>query len=438
MQGVMFNQSTSKKNNLNNNNNNNKYNTNKNPTTTSQKSQLNKTKSHPTPKHNQSPKHSHNTYNHPHSTTTTTTSAPKCCLTLEQLERFYKNNNRRVNNSFLHHLTHPYSKSLCQHLPLSLPTNLLSILGFFVNVFSTILLLYHCQTTKSEVPRWVYLTAALGLLSFQSLNTIDKTHLQNIDNFTPFREFGLHCIDVISNAFTVIGATATTHLTTHPPILFTITTFSLILYYLTHWQTYCTGIFNTQIFDVNEVRALVVGIHVVTFVTGSQVWEVAFLNPTWPLKLLPVTFCLLICLFYTFRHLSSIMVEGGVGRNGSTLAGTSVLSPLVPIGCSLSVGVSVMKNSRMVILNSHPLLFTTTYIITILKITIQVIISHMSQSAMILCDPILLGPIAHLIGQYFNWLDDYKLMILSLSVCIFYFSYFSLRLWRDILNYKPK
>lgn len=56
--------------------------------------------------------------------------------------------------------------------PLFIAPNLLTIVGLLVNIVTSLLLLYHAPDAKADAPRWCYLSCAVGLFIYQSLDAI--------------------------------------------------------------------------------------------------------------------------------------------------------------------------------------------------------------------------------------------------------------------------
>jgi hypothetical protein len=90
---------------------------------------------------------------------------------------------------FLHYSEHKYnctSNSLLDKLlqvwwcwlvsktPIWIAPNLLTIVGLFVNILTSLWLIWYSPDAKSEAPRWCYLSCAVGLFIYQSLDAIGE------------------------------------------------------------------------------------------------------------------------------------------------------------------------------------------------------------------------------------------------------------------------
>lgn len=72
-------------------------------------------------------------------------------------------------------LLQPWWTWLVNQTPIFIAPNLLTIVGLLVNIVTSLLLLYHAPDAKSDAPRWCYLSCAVGLFIYQSLDAIGKT-----------------------------------------------------------------------------------------------------------------------------------------------------------------------------------------------------------------------------------------------------------------------
>lgn len=58
--------------------------------------------------------------------------------------------------------------------PLYIAPNLLTIVGLFVNILTTLILIWYSPDAKVEAPKWCYLACAVGLFIYQSLDAIGE------------------------------------------------------------------------------------------------------------------------------------------------------------------------------------------------------------------------------------------------------------------------
>ena len=91
--------------------------------------------------------------------------------------RIYTNREHKYNctsDSFLDSSFQPWWNFLVSKTPLWIAPNSLTIVGLLVNIITSLLLLYHAPDAKTDAPRWTYLSCAVGLFIYQSLDAIGK------------------------------------------------------------------------------------------------------------------------------------------------------------------------------------------------------------------------------------------------------------------------
>lgn len=82
-----------------------------------------------------------------------------------------------TSNSFMDAFLQPWWCWLVSKTPLWVAPNTLTIVGLLVNIITSLLLLYHAPDAKADAPRWCYLSCAIGLFIYQSLDAIGMFHI---------------------------------------------------------------------------------------------------------------------------------------------------------------------------------------------------------------------------------------------------------------------
>lgn len=67
---------------------------------------------------------------------------------------------------------------------------------------------------------------------------------------------------------------------------------------------------------------------------------------------------------------------GGAGKHGSTVAGTSVIAPILPLFLVLAPGVYIAVNSQSEVYENNPILYILVFGIIGSKITNKLIVSY--------------------------------------------------------------
>lgn len=112
--------------------------------------------------------------------------------------------------------------------------------------------------------------------------------------------------------------------------------------------------------------------------------------------------------------------EGGVGKNGSTVAGTSVLSPIIPFLFVVVPAYVISQKSPDHIYENYPSLYIMAFGMITAKVTNRLVVAHMTKSEMEYLDWGLIGPLCLFLNQYFNcFLNEYWVLWFALLWCSF-------------------
>lgn len=92
------------------------------------------------------------------------------------------------------------------------------------------------------------------------------------------------------------------------------------------------------------------------------------------MKLFPAL-CTVAGTIFSCTNYFRVIFTGGVGKNGSTIAGTSVLSPFLHIGSVITLAVMIYKKSAVQLFEKHPCLYILTFGFVSAKITNKLVVS---------------------------------------------------------------
>lgn len=188
------------------------------------------------------------------------------------------------------------------------------------------------------------------------------------------------------------------------------------LFYCAHWQAYVSGTLHFGKIDVTEAQYGVIAIHVVTFFVGPEVWSKKMFG-----KIEPWVFIIgltIVTGFLVVNDFMSTIQRGGSGKNGSTVAGTSVISPVLPFLFIIVPAYVIAIKSKSGVYESHPTLYMITFGILFAKITNKLVIAHLSKSQMdsFWTEPGMCGPAILFLNQYFNeFIPEYYALWLALA-----------------------
>lgn len=186
------------------------------------------------------------------------------------------------------------------------------------------------------------------------------------------------------------------------------------LFYCAHWRAYVSGTLHFGKIDVTEAQYAVIAVHLVTFFVGPEVWSVKILGRFEPWVF--IVGLTIITGFLVINDFISTIQHGGSGKNGSTVAGTSVLSPILPFMFIIIPSHVIAIKSKSGIYDSNPTLYLLVFGILFAKITNKLVIAHLSKSQMDLKDSGMFGPAILFLNQYFNeFIPEYYVLWLALA-----------------------
>ncbi|XP_050362461.1 cholinephosphotransferase 1 isoform X3 [Nymphalis io] len=319
-------------------------------------------------------------------------------LNAAQLKRLSEHKYSCTSASILDVWLQPWWCWLVSKTPLWLAPNLITILGLIVNIVTTLILIWYSPDARQEPPRWACALCALGVFIYQSLDAIDGKQARRTGSQSPLGELFDHGCDSISTVFIALGACIAVKLGEYPTWMFFQCFCAMTLFYCAHWQAYVTGTLKMGRIDVTEAQYAIIGIHLISAVLGSDAWATkGTLEVRYSLGVVAVAGVAL-----TLASLAAAIAAGGVGKNGSTVAGTSILSPVIPFSLVVVPAFIIFQKSESHVYENHPALYILAFGMVAAKVTNRLVVAHMTKSEMEYYDWSLLGPAMLFLNQYFN------------------------------------
>nr|XP_045612529.1 cholinephosphotransferase 1-like isoform X2 [Procambarus clarkii] len=384
-------------------------------------------------------------------------------LSNAQLRRLEEHKYSCASSSLMDPMMQKWWCWLVEQISMTLAPNLITIAGLFINIVTSLLLVYYSPDAKQEVPRWACFLCALGLFIYQSLDAIDGKQARRTGTSSPLGELFDHGCDSLSTVFVSLGVCCSVRLGTHPYWMFFQCMMAVSLFYCAHWQTYVSGTLRFGYVDVTEAQFGVIIIHLITVIFGPGVWsvkipgtELAFIAiyitlgvaqvilKLWhcipvilwggagrngstialpyfgiTMQLLIVYFIMMFQLFLGYSYMHTIPYSGA-GKNGSTVAGTSVLSPVVPLAFIVAPAILIAWKSPDGLYLQNPTIYLLTFGCVSARITNRLVVAHMTKSEMAYSDASLLGPGALFLNQYFNCPIPEKFLLYVVCVYVIY------------------
>ncbi|XP_022252701.1 cholinephosphotransferase 1-like isoform X2 [Limulus polyphemus] len=322
-------------------------------------------------------------------------------LSPAQLKKLKEHKYSASGSSFLDPFMQPFWNWLVKKFPLWLAPNLMTIAGLVINIFTSLILVFYSPDARHEAPRWAFLICAVGLFVYQTLDACDGKQARRTGSSSPLGELFDHGCDSMSTVFVSLGVCIAVQLGAYPAWMFFQCFAAFALFYCAHWQTYVSGTLRFGKFDVTEAQFTVMSIHLVSAVFGPSIWTTRIPWVNLEMKLLPVL-CGIFAASIAVYSYFTVIFTGGIGRNGSTVAGTSVLSPFIPMGFVVIPAFIIYQKSTTGIYEHHPCLYILAFGMVVAKVTNRLVIAHMSKSEMDYFDSVLVGPGMLFLNQYFN------------------------------------
>ncbi|KAK6630354.1 hypothetical protein RUM44_005021 [Polyplax serrata] len=244
-----------------------------------------------------------------------------------QLKRLSEHLYNCENIGLLDNYLQPYWNFLTSKTPLWLAPNVITVSGLLVNILTTLILVWYSPDAKAEAPRWACLLCAVGLFIYQSLDAIDGKQARRTGTSNPLGELFDHGCDSVSTVFVALSACVAVQLGQYPTWMFFQCFCAMTLFYCAHWQTYVSGTMKFGRVDVTEAQCTIILIHLISAVFGPSVWMTEAQNVSlkvdfifkWELRYL-IALVTIICCSYNVYQVFTVIISGGVGKNGSTVA----------------------------------------------------------------------------------------------------------------------
>ncbi|XP_025991930.1 cholinephosphotransferase 1 isoform X5 [Solenopsis invicta] len=341
-----------------------------------------------------------------------------------QLKRLSEHKYSCTSNSLLDGLLQPWWDWLVSKVPLWLAPNLITVLGLIVNIVTTLILVYYSPDARIEPPRWACFLCALGLFIYQSLDAIDGKQARRTGTSTPLGELFDHGCDSISTVFVALSACIAVQLGYYPTWMFFQCFCAMTLFYCAHWQTYVSGSLRFGKVDVTEAQFTIIAIHLISAIFGPQIWMMELPYTGTEVKVFPLWAAVGIAILLAQSSIS-VILAGGVGKNGSTVAGTSVLSPIIPFSFVVVPAFIIYRKSAEHVYENHPALYILSFGIVAAKVTNRLVVAHMTKNEMQYLDSSLIGPAMLFLNQYFNFFikEYYVLWLCFIWVTLDIFRY---------------
>lgn len=333
-------------------------------------------------------------------------------LNNKQLKRLGAHKYSCETNSLLDMYFQPWWNYLTKLLPLWLAPNVITLAGLIVNIVTSVVLFWFSPDGKSYVPWWASFLCALGIFIYQSLDAVDGKQARRTQTSSPLGELFDHGCDSISTVFVAIAACISVNMGEYPTWMFYQCFCAICLFYCAHWQTYVCGTLKFGKIDVTEAQVTIICMHMGSCLFGVGFWQYKLFYH-FEMRFI-VALMTILCCSYTLKNMVRVILTCGAGKNGSTVADTSVITPVIPL--ILFMGPAIyMKTVSPQLYEQNPVVFILTFGLVAARTTNRLVVAHMSKSEMCYTDSSMFGPLA-LVANYNlnNILPEKLILYLSL------------------------
>ena len=354
----------------------------------------------------------------------------KSVLTETQLRNLKEHKYSCQGISIVEQYLQPIWRELVEKLPLWVAPNLITFTGLMVNLVSTAFIVVQDPNGEGKATMWAYLFAAFGLLVYQTLDALDGKQARRTGSANPLGELFDHGCDAVSTYLVALCGVSSIGMASFPMMAVFFVVLLLELNFCYHWQTYVCGKLYFYSVDVTEGQYTSMAVFIIAGLYGVDAWD-------YMLPILGISFrvgIIIGTIFFSllnYINVFKVILSRGAGKNGSTVADTSVVSPFITPLILVPMVFIYASMSPGYVIQNHLMLFLCALTLPIVKTTILMMLAGMTKSPFPLVDPIMLGPflaicnlyLGELVPEYYAlWLlalfNSASIVYLCVSVCI--------------------
>jgi len=312
-------------------------------------------------------------------------------------------------------LTQPYFQPIwnraAQLLPKWYRPAIATLLALTVLIISTLNLLWYTSLppTTTATPLWPNLAAGVAVLLYQFTGATENTRVRKATAKAARERTGIegafwifwHGCNSVAIGFLVLGAMLELQMEQPSTLLWGVV-LGFTAAYFAHWQKYVSGHrrVTSQFVDVAETQLILAAVHLVTVVCGREIWtRVVFSD--WQ-----INHIILAGLFWraaiVILNYWLIILDGGPGEDGTTTAGTAVLSPVIP-GASVLVIAYMLVNSSASAFDQVPYLSIIGVICMYAKVLSKLIVAQATKTPVEQIDVMIWPGVILWVGAYIGF-----------------------------------
>jgi len=323
-------------------------------------------------------------------------------------------------------------------VPLWVAPNLITMVGLAINIITSLVLVWYCPTATEKAPWWTTFSCALGLFIYQTLDAIDGKQARRTKTASPLGELFDHGCDSLSTVFVSVASCCAVRLGLYPGWMLFQCLCASTLFYCAHWQTYVSGTLQFGTIDVTEGQIVVMLVMLTSSIESFfdlEIWSSSVFMEISPVVLY-MGAGLAIGGAHLLRTIPACLSGSGSGKNGSTVAGTSVLSPASPLSLLVIPAWVIAYKSDQNIYHSHPILYVLLFGLIAAKITNRLVVAHMCKGEISHRDAAMVAPLILITNQYFNtFISERVLLYISMVWVVVDLLWYCSKVCLEICNY---
>jgi len=202
------------------------------------------------------------------------------------------------------YIMQPFWNRMVTFLPATIAANMITLIGFVINVSAFSLTCYYAPTLQDDCPSWVWFFAAAALFTYQLLDALDGKQARRTQTSSPVGELFDHGCDALSTP--MICLTLCNALRSPDYLAFAYTAMISGGFYLAQWEQFNTGNFVLGYIN-GPTDGVLINIMILLFtgIYGQDFWKnTVYGYPLW--QLLNVGIALLAALTFTVNVLHAL------------------------------------------------------------------------------------------------------------------------------------
>jgi len=308
-------------------------------------------------------------------------------LTPTQLKNLSNHKYSSSGKSLLEPFYDPWWNFAITLCPMWIAPNMITFIGLLANLSSFVFMFSYCGLDGSGVaPSWVFYYAAFSLFFYQTMDAIDGKQARRTGTGSPLGELFDHGMDTIANCFFLPMIIMATNCAEEQEKAYFLSYLCFFVYYFSHSLQYITGTLTFGLIDITEIQTSTIGLLLMTGLMGQEHWAEASPIPGLSNRDTVVYGSACIC-FFALTRMFLLLSKGGCGPNGSSCAGTSILSPFPSI--LLIIGLGIVVGNKTGLAQQYPVAFIFYISMLCAKTGHKLVVAQLTKASLRLADPCL-------------------------------------------------